>query len=336
MRKLNGLQQLRGLAATAVVIFHAAAKADLDFQIGEAGVDLFFVLSGFLMVAITNEKTRPAAFLLDRLRRIAPSYWLASSVVLVGALLGLFPAIRLTWWHVVSSYLFIPSVSPSNGQIWPLLVPGWTLNYEMMFYGLFAGMVLLPSRLRVMALTGSISGLVLIGMIVQPSGPIGATYTDPMMLEFVAGAWIGVLWKRGGVWPPLLGWPLIALALTIVAASTLQAGNEARVILYGIPAVLLVLAALSFEKIGRGIADRPIAGLIGDASYSIYLWHTLAISVAAKLCSLLGLPPLLTAAAGVGVGLAAGIAIFLLVEQPLLRWLKPDRAIPVGPALASC
>jgi exopolysaccharide production protein ExoZ len=319
-----------------VVVFHATAKAGLHFPVGEAGVDLFFVLSGFLMVAITDSDSRPVAFLSDRLRRIAPIYWLATSVVLAGALIGTFPSIRLSAWHIVSSYLFIPSVSPSNGHIWPLLVPGWTLNYEMMFYVLFAGTLLLPSASRIPTLTAVICGLVLLGVLLQPSGALGATYSNPIMLEFVAGAWIGVLWKRKDPWPVVRCWPLITLALTILAASVFRTGDDARLFLYGLPAMLLVIAMLGFERTGHGIPHHPLRGLIGDASYSIYLWHTLAISIAAKLCGYLGLPPLMIAAVGVTAGMTTGVMAFHLIEKPLLRLLKPARTSHTVPAMANC
>lgn len=145
MKRLFGLQYLRGLAACAVVAYHAADRAQRPFAAGETGVDLFFVLSGFLMWAITDAHSRPGQFLIDRAKRIVPSYWIVTSVMLAGAIAGLFPAVRLTVTHIVTSYAFIPSISPSNGQVWPLLVPGWTLNYEAGFYLLFGAALCLPA-----------------------------------------------------------------------------------------------------------------------------------------------------------------------------------------------
>jgi exopolysaccharide production protein ExoZ len=334
MRRLNGLQYLRGLAATAVVAFHAAGKAGLNFHIGEAGVDLFFVLSGFLMVTISSEQTRALPFLADRLRRVAPTYWIATSVVLAGALAGAFPSIRLTGWHIAASYLFIPSISPSNGQVWPLLVPGWTLNFEMMFYLLFAAcLALVPYRKRVPALTTFLAGLVLLGLLFQPTHPIAKTLTHPILLEFAAGAWLGLLWQRGGRWPSAAGWPMIVAGAALTIAAAASPDDRLRPLLFGIPATLLVAGALCLERWG-GIPDWPRPRLIGDASYSIYLWHTLAISLTAKLVQPLALPPLALALLGAGMGMASGIAAYRLIELPLMRRLKrcprrPEQALAV-------
>lgn len=336
VRRLNGLQYLRGIAATAVVGFHAAGKAGLDFHIGEAGVDLFFVLSGFLMVAITSKQTRPAEFLADRIRRIAPPYWIATSVMLAAALAGLFPAVRLTGWHIISSYLFIPSVSPSNGQVWPLLVPGWTLNFEMMFYVVFAAVIaFIPYRHRVPVLTVFLAGLVALGLLYRPGGAIAATCTNPIMLEFAAGAWLGLLWKRAERWPSSAGWPLILTALILLLGAAFYPDDRIRVLLFGIPALLLVAGILCLERSEAGIADRPLPRLIGDASYSIYLWHTLAISAFAKLGQALSLPPAALMVAGAGAGVATGILAYILIERPLLRVLRRPFARPSRPLTAT-
>ncbi|MEG8025680.1 acyltransferase [Sphingomonas aurantiaca] len=116
MTRLYGLQYLRGLAACAVVAYHAADRAQRPFTVGEAGVDLFFVLSGFLMWAITDADSRPGRFLADRAKRIVPIYWIVTSVMLAGALAGLFPAVRLSVAHVVTSYAFLPRCRRATGR----------------------------------------------------------------------------------------------------------------------------------------------------------------------------------------------------------------------------
>jgi exopolysaccharide production protein ExoZ len=111
-----------------------------------------------------------------------------------GALLFLFPNLRLTPGHVLGSILFIPHRSPSTGDIWPVLVQGWTLNYEMFFYAVFAATLLLPSRLRLVALASVLVGLVALGLLLESDNPLLATYTDPIILEFLLGALIGQAW----------------------------------------------------------------------------------------------------------------------------------------------
>ena len=170
MTKLFGIQYLRAVAALAVVVFHAAERSGLNFVVGAAGVDIFFVISGFVMWTLAA--TRPVstwAFYRDRLLRIAPLYWIVTLVMAVGALAGLFPRIRLTADHVIASLAFVPHRSPSNGEIWPLLTQGWTLNLEMFFYLIFGLILFLPRERRLAMLTTTFVGLVLAGRKYQPA-----------------------------------------------------------------------------------------------------------------------------------------------------------------------
>jgi exopolysaccharide production protein ExoZ len=186
MRYLFGLQYLRAAAALGVVGFHASENSHLNLDLGQAGVDLFFVLSGFLMWSITEAPTTPMAFFIGRIRRIVPVYWIATCVVLVGALFSLFPAITLNTPHVLSSFFFIPARSPSNGHIWPLLVPGWTLNYEMFFYLIFSLVLFLPRRIQLLVMITIFGGLVASRALAQFPVAELTFYSDPIILEFIA------------------------------------------------------------------------------------------------------------------------------------------------------
>lgn len=330
MKEILGLQYLRAVAALGVVLFHCGGKVGLDLGIGQAGVDLFFIISGFLMVVITGPRSRPETFLANRVLRIVPAYWLATSVFLAGAVLGAFPSVRLTLWHVVSSYLFIPSLSPSNGHVYPLLIPGWTLNYEMFFYALFALalLVAIADLARVLLLSTLLTALVLYGLLAAPQGALLATYTHPIVLEFVLGAWIGLAWKRGHALPGLAGMPSLLLALLLLAGALAlgwDGAGRARLLVYGLPMALVLLSVLAWERRGR-IGRWPGLLLLGDASYSIYLWHTMAISAGAKAAQQLGLsgPPLLAllVAASLGTGLA-GYAVF---ERPVFQRVRRRKA----------
>lgn len=337
-RKLHGLQYLRALAALAVVVFHAAGRAGRSFPVGESGVDIFFVLSGFLMVAITDPATRPLPFLADRARRIVPMYWLATTTILLGSLAGLFPGIVLTQGYVAASYLFVPSISPSNLEIWPLLVPGWTLNFEMMFYVAFAAAMAARSQVRQMvALTVGFAGLAAVGLAVEPANTALRFYADPLVLEFAAGGWLGIAWKRSARWER---WPGLSATLAgaagFVAAGLFEPPVE-RALLYGIPAVALVAGVLGLERrrpIGRW---RP-ALLLGDASYSIYLWHTLAMPVVSRALPdwPAGTAPAWTILLFSLAGVLGGVAGHLLLERPVLRYFRERRyrgavPIPAGP-----
>lgn len=316
MNRLYGIQYLRAFAALAVVVFHAAERTGGHFAIGAAGVDVFFVISGFIMWVLSQRRpTTPARFLRDRLERIAPVYWIATGVMVAGALAGLFPNMKLTLAHVFGSLFFVPHRSPSNGEIWPVLVQGWTLNYEMFFYAVFAGCLLLPSRMRLAVLASVFVGLAGFGLIRSSGNPVFATYTDPIILEFLIGAFIGKLWLEGRIPSPATGAALIVVSLlgfAFVGATYIGFGPLS----FGPLAAALVLGVLALEKAGAVRDVRPIAYL-GDGSYSIYLWHTMAISVVAKLSLMLSIPALPAMILAVVAGIVVGVGAYEMLEKPI-------------------
>lgn len=324
MTRLFGIQYLRAAAAIGVVVFHAGERTGLHFAIGAAGVDVFFVVSGFIMWVIADRRQfSPSTFLRDRLERIAPLYWIATGVMVAGGLAGLFPNMRLTAWHVFASLAFVPHISPSNGEIWPLLVQGWTLNYEMFFYVVFAATLLLPQRMRLVSLGLVLVGLVACGMLARSPNPLLQTYTNPLILEFLLGAVIGKLWLDGIVPSPAVGIALILVSLAgFAAVGATYVGFNAFVL--GPLAGGLVYGFLALERAAM-LKRIPAVAYLGDASYSIYLWHALAVSVIAKFGALLALPAVITFTLAVLLGVAVGVASYELLERPLVRLLKARR-----------
>ncbi|MCF3638948.1 acyltransferase [Rhizobium sp. TRM95111] len=319
---LYGVQYLRGLAALAVVLFHAAERSGHAFAIGAAGVDVFFVISGFIMWIISARRpVSPGRFLAERLRRIVPVYWLATSVMLAGAAAGLFPNLVISAGHTAASLLFLPMRSPSNGEIWPVLVQGWTLNFEMFFYLVFAAALVLPARFRLAAVAGLFASLVAAGTLVDSNDPLFLTYTSPIVFEFVAGMAIGRLWLAGRLPPVAVALALVALSLAGFAALWLLRLPFDETVC-GPLAAALVLATVTLDRHGH-VPKLALPALIGNASYSIYLWHTFAISVVAKAGPSLGLdtPFVLVAATLLGTG--CGILAYVLVERPLAAVLRP-------------
>ncbi|MBV2184158.1 MAG: acyltransferase [Rhizobium sp.] len=313
-RTLDGIQYLRAAAAIAVVLFHAAEKTGYHFAIGAAGVDVFFVISGFIMwVVSARREPTSLQFLRARIRRIVPVYWLATAVMVAGALAGLFPNLVLSVEHVLASLFFIPARSPSNGEIWPVLVQGWTLNYEMFFYVVFAGTLLLPRvwRLPVMAVLFGL--LVIAGASVDTDNPVILTYTRPIILEFVVGMVIGEWWLRGRVPAPAMGFALIALALS--GFTTIQvAGLTFDAVVCGPLSAALVVGVLALEA-RQGIRIVPAAVFLGDASYAIYLSHTFAISVVAKVGGSIGVSSSVVFVGAVLAGVSAGTLGYYLLEK---------------------
>lgn len=315
---LYGIQYLRAFAALAVVVFHAAERSGYAFAIGAAGVDVFFVISGFIMwVIVERRPVSPGRFLLDRIRRIVPVYWLATGLMVAGGLAGLFPNLVLTAGHVLASVFFVPLPSPSSGGLWPVLVQGWTLNYEMFFYVVFAACLALPRRLLLPAMVLVFVGLVAIGFAVESSNPLIVAYTRPIILEFVAGMLIGRLW--------LAGWIPNAFASLVLIAGALA--GFALIGILRLPfdewtcgplACALVYGTAALETRGR-VPRLKLPAVLGDASYSIYLWHTFAISVVAKAGMMLGLASWLVLLASFVIGTLVGLCGYYLIERPLLR-----------------
>jgi len=326
MNKLLGIQYLRALAAVAVVCFHAALKENANFLIGASGVDVFFVISGFLMVAITNSMTSPSKFVKDRVKRIVPIYWMATTVMLLGVTCGLFPNARLDLWHVIASYLFLPVASPTTGDIWPLLVPGWTLNYEMAFYALFAiALFLSNERNRVALLISILTATALAGLLFSPEAVATRFYSNQIVLEFAAGSWLGLIWKQHRNWL-CYGRTLIMLSLLGFGIASLLNSDANRALAFGVPSLLLVAGVLAVEN-GKQIKRWSVPLILGNASYSIYIWHTLAISVTSKIAALFGLSLAATVAFNIVGGVLIGLAAYAALEEPLRKLLnrKPPK-----------
>lgn len=318
MKTLYGIQYLRAFAALAVVVFHAAERTGGHFAIGAAGVDVFFVISGFIMWVISDRRpVTPQRFLIDRLKRIAPSYWLVTGIMVAGAIAGLFPNLQLSAGHLLGSLFFIPVRSPSTGEIWPVLVQGWTLNFEMFFYVLFAGALFLPRQWRLVFLTVVFGLFFAAGLIWDPESAALATYTRPIILEFLGGVFIAELWIRRKVAGTSLGLACIGAALCGFAAIYLM-GAEFDESICGPLAMALVFGMVSLET-GGSIGRVPVLTYLGDASYSIYLWHTLTISVAVKAAGVLGLDGGLTLLGAIVGGTITGVAAYELVEKPLRK-----------------
>jgi exopolysaccharide production protein ExoZ len=306
--RLASIQYLRGLAACGVLAFHAVGAAGGTFETGAYGVSLFFVISGFIMVWITGEGSRPRPFLRDRLRRIVPLYWLATAIWLLITSLASGKS-RYDPVDVALSLLFFPHGQPGEGRHFPpVLQIGWTLNYEALFYALVAVSLLFPSRWRLWAMSGALIGAVGVGHVLRPSSPPLAFWTDPILLHFLVGAWLAAAFKPDTSPRLRTAASAMVVAIVIVAPPTDLA-------------VLLVAGGLTLDLRGRMPRTRLL--LVGDASYSIYLFHMIGIVVCAALASRASFPgPVLTSAV-MTAGLAAGLLAYWLLERPIQRRLAP-------------
>jgi exopolysaccharide production protein ExoZ len=329
--KILSIQWLRAIAALAVVAFHASLQLESAFSVGTAGVDVFFIVSGYIMWTVTRRGQRPGVFVMNRLVRIVPLYWLATGVMIAGALVGLFPSVVLTAGHIAGSLFFAPHVSPSNGHVWPLLVQGWTLNYEMFFYVVFALALFAPRRAQVWIICAVLAALALLGLAAAPDDVLATFYTNPIMLEFAAGAVLARA-AEGGV--RLGRW--LSLALIVAAAAGFALGQSYSVLLprfvaFGAPALILVIGFLGLEHAGVSFDWRP-AVFVGDASYAIYLFHTFAISALGKVIDI-GANPVLGVTLSFAASVFVGGAVYLLADRPLAALLRPERRRALWAAL---
>jgi len=335
------IQYLRGLAAMMVVYHHSVRKVlemNPDSMIpysgfGNAGVDIFFVISGFIMWVTTVTTTQtPAYFWYRRIIRIVPLYWFFTLVIIIPKLSipEIFQNTQLELSHIVKSLLFIPHYHPFvSDQIWPLLIPGWTLNYEMFFYLLFGASLFISPRGRLPVLAFAFLFLVLLGQWVTSDNPLFITYTDKLILEFFAGIVIGVFYMRGNTLSPVVAALLVGAAvILLIGFETFLLADGMRIVTWGIPATLLVFATISLDRAGKVPRNYSLK-LIGDASYSIYLSHILSIEVVESLWEIPGwqtntlISQLVFVAVCIGISALVGIMAFYVVEQPMLKGLRP-------------
>lgn len=281
-KRLASLQILRALAAWTVVFHHyvqiflgptlATGIAGFFWQHGALGVDVFFVLSGFVMcLVVQGSKKGPVAFMVDRVFRLAPAYWFLSAVVIAG--IYLFPtgfsATDFTAATLLQSALFIPSKNPVIPGMYPVLTVGWTLNFEMFFYAALACCMALSKKWCVPVLLALFS---LVPLIYPYNGPLSVIVLSPLLHEFSAGVVLALLWTKG-LEKHIAGsslWTLAGACLFVVFGwFWMVTGKSPTVFALSIVSCALVLD----RRLPRDSAW--VRGLVhlGDLSYSTYLAH---------------------------------------------------------------
>lgn len=343
MRETISIQYLRAIAATMVVVFHVATRVlgaqdpePFDYAIWGGGVDIFFVVSGYIMwVTTVSRPVSTARFLEARLLRIVPLYWAALALlwVVLAGLEGLGKTPSLS--EVVRSALFIPHRDSGTGLIAPYLVPGWTLTYEMVFYAIFGVALFLENKVARIAFVAVVFlAMTRLRSYADASDPIVFRLTSPMFFEFLAGMVIAEARERLAGQPHLgkfgVG-ALTAATVFLVLVSAPWFETLPRVIGFGIPAALVVFGFLSFED---RIAARPIGWLkhLGDASYSLYLVHEILLQLLDPVLLPSGLPIVVEALIYFAGSIAVGLACHAFVEEPLTRAVKAWRGSRAGEA----
>lgn len=335
--QIRAVQALRAIAALFVVGFHSTVlwhdKFDpqvTPWENGNSGVDLFFVISGFIMLLSSRRLMGLAdgwrRFIVLRLIRIAPMYWLTTTAKLASIIAV--PAMALhtrpNGWNTVASFLFIPS-RDAVGVVRPVLDVGWTLSFEMLFYVVFAAAMLL-GRDPVVVVAPIMAALALASLVVQADWPTITTLANPLVLEFVFGLLVGRALMHGRnqrhalwMWMTVLGFGLGCLALAPTD------GQWERVAVWGVAAAAVLYAAVLGEQwLGPRIPNLAVE--IGEASYSLYLTHGFVLPVIGLVVAHAGLKGdaigLVLVVSGLVLSTAVSLAVYRLVEVPMTKWLR--------------
>lgn len=329
--RLQGLQALRAVAALLVVFFHIAGELTgqhatlFDGWIGAIGVDIFFVISGYIMFRIMNgtgQGLRPSLlFLAHRIGRIVPIYWLVTLLVIIA------------WLLTGRDLIFANGVPPSAlrftlsfglATVSPLVLVGWTLSFEMFFYVL--------SSLAIIAFRTILARFVFVALVLICLTAVGQIFDlqrpfvlRSLILEFAVGGAIFLLTDRYR-FPT---WTALSAAAAAVIGGILLSSTHAYT--HGSPFWVVVAGSAVFAAI---VAERAVpwhrfslGQALGDASYSLYLTHLYVLIAISALVFESGLAP---TGGGLGrfvvlilVPLAAcpvALLVYAKVERPLARW----------------
>lgn len=325
--KLDSVQMLRAIAALAVVFFHIPL-----FRNGDWGVDIFFVISGFIMAMVTTQPT--SHFFTKRLVRVVPLYWLGTLGVFGVALLlpSLLDNTTADVPGLIKSLFFIPYQKGEYVQ--PLLFLGWTLNVEMFFYAVFAISMAISHRHRLLICSSLLLMLVLLGKLVAFEGLFARFYTQEMLAEFVLGmACYGIFartaeWRRTGPGQSARA-ALVVIGVAALACMPFTGGLTEIAGRSGVWGVLATVVFLALVHGLSGVRLPSVLVLIGDASYSLYLFHPYVLKVFNKVFHVFDAPGLLAyimTPVSIALCCVVAICIYRWVELPITGWLR-DRLI---------
>lgn len=305
------IQYLRAIAALSVVWLHELTSIPgfIDAlgppRFGGSGVDIFFVISGFIMVYTVSAKpVGGARFFALRIIRVVPLYWICTLAMVGLTYAGLFKTVHWSPVTLAKSLAFIP-YGP-----FPVLAPGWTLNFEMFFYALFALTLGFPRW---------VMGAVLLALVaagfMHPENVIAQTYTSPLLLEFLAGMVLAQIWLRNWAVNLPVGLVLMAGGCTILY---LHDGLPLHGFSQVIGSALMVGGALN-DKLSRW--KNRLLKELGDASYSIYLTHLFPLAGLRLLALSMHVWPLPYMLMSLVVSSVTGWLCYRVLERPLTKYL---------------
>lgn len=341
-KTLDNIQTLRGLAALSVAFLHATSPAGfgLSPSFGNFGVDIFFVISGYIISHITS--VNPRKFIVKRIIRIVPFYWSATLLLFaVGVVAPKYlHSDDISLNLLVHSLLFVP-YAQRGGNLEPLLKLGWTLNYEMYFYAMFYVAMQVNYKFRTLICTTLLS-IVYMGIRFSTQKPLAISfYADPIIFEFVLGmlsfhvceaiGQLGLPFRRlrTGLFVALA---LLTVSFALCPLLEMREINSdptlaARLGQLGLLAFVIVTTSVIVERIYGLRFANFISRELGDASYILYLTHPYVIYGVTRVLLVHLLPVasgqtwLLVVAVLLLVS-AISIAISELLEKPVIARLR--------------
>ena len=331
--RLLGIDACRGAAVTAVLLFLATRQLNWAFgvpfllrafQFGHAGADVFFVISGFIVLYVHYEHigtpARLIGFVWRRLTRLMPTYWAALGITAMQNKLAghSFPSPRSLVW---SASLLAP-----KSEL--LLGIAWTLRYQAVFYAMFC-MLILSRTAGVLLLALWLVGIVMSML----AGSVIAGVPDLVFgsynLQFFFGMAAAYVMRSHRVPAPMtvltIGIVLFAIAAIAEDIGMLDGYADPARLAYGLPAALIVLGLAEAGRRSQVIVPPQLI-VLGKASYSIYLFQLVFIGIVSQLMLVSGLhrwmPELFTFPLMVATAMAGGILVSRWFEFPLMRLLR--------------
>jgi peptidoglycan/LPS O-acetylase OafA/YrhL len=330
-RRFESIQVLRFIAASFVVAIHFSLELNkhvshkfiiLD---GNSGVDIFFVISGFVIALTSGSCSGGIDFLRRRIFRVVPLYWTMTIAVFTVAYFS--PSVlystKANPLYLLKSLLFIP-FAKEKGLIEPVLNVGWTLNYEMFFYIVFA-ICLSLCRKPIIAVSGFFVVLVIIGWMFVPQNLlIIQFYTNGIILEFVAGMWIYEFYSLRNFSHVTFSWIIVFIGAAGLLCQMIYFIDFPREIKFGIFSAILVFGAVSLPFVKNTILASAV--LLGDASYSLYLIHQFFSRTMGLILHRLGIVSLvyvdICVALFVIATMICSLVIYRLFERPSTDFLN--------------
>jgi exopolysaccharide production protein ExoZ len=323
------IQYMRAIAVLLVVFHHAMWKGEVYsgapwdwYNFGGAGVDLFFIISGYIMCYSTSRrKTNIYQFLKARLIRIMPLYWILSGVALV---IYLLMPDKVNSSGGATSIFHSFTLLPSSSKY--LIQNGWTLSYEFFFYFIFSLGLIFSTTKKYLLPAVVLTVLVILGQVFKPDNVYLEFITSSFLLEFVMGITIFSLTQKYSL-PKKLAIALCLLAISLLVYLSHGGESTNRIVDYGIPCLLFSFGLVNLESYLQKHKHNQLSKILGkisDSSYSTYLIHPFFLVIASIILSkssLTNFGNLFIIILAFG-SILAGWICYVVLEKPITKFVK--------------